>query len=85
MFSKPSMFLCSIGIIIFLIQIITGYYSFLFYPGLTLYILGFILGIAAFAKSEKSKAKYFSVVSFVVIPIVFYLFFLLWAFQIGEK
>jgi len=85
LFSKSSMFLCSIGIILFLIQLITGYYSLLFYSGLSLYAIGFILGIVAFAKSEKNKAKYFSVVSFVVIPLAFYLFFLLWAFQMGEK
>jgi len=85
LFSKFSMWLCIIGILIFILQLLVGYYGFIFYTGITIYCLGFAIGIAAFAKKEKSKTKYVSVISFVLIPFAFYYFFLLLAYQIGEK
>lgn len=79
------MWLCIIGILLVLLQLLVGYYKFMFNTGIVIYSLGFIIGIIAFAKNEKTKAKYVSVVSFVLIPFVVYCFFLFLAFQIGEK
>lgn len=79
------MWLCISGIMLVLLQLLVGYYKFMFNAGIAIYSLGFIIGIIAFAKNEKTKAKYVSVVSFVLIPVVVYYFFLILAFQIGEK
>lgn len=79
------MWLCISGIVLVLLQLIVGYYRFMFNTGIVVYSLGFIIGIIAFAKNEKTKVKYISVVSFVLIPFAVYYFFLFLAYQIGEK
>lgn len=85
MYSKWSFWLCIVGISLFSSQIFLGYYKVGMIGGIIIYIIGFIAGIVAFAHDEKRKLKYFSVTSFVLIPVVYYFFFLLWAYQIGDK
>lgn len=85
-YSKFSVWLIVIGIVIGLGQYLTPIYnSTILIIGVSVYMIGFILGIIAIVKREKGLAKYVSPVSFVVIP-AFIFFAMLWfALHFGEK
>jgi len=85
-FSKYSLWLSIAGIIIAVGQYFTAIYSLnILYIGIVIYLIGFICGVIAVGKHEKGLMKYFSLYSFVLIPVFIFFGFLFLAFQIGEK
>jgi hypothetical protein len=85
-FSKYSLWLSIAGIIIAVGQYFTPIYSLnILYIGIVIYLIGFVCGVIAVGKHEKGLMKYFSLYSFVLIPVFIFFGFLFLAFQIGEK
>lgn len=75
-----------LGIFIELGQCFTSTYSSnILYIGVVIYLAGFTCGVIAFGKNEKGLMKYFSLASFVVIPLLIMLGMLLFAMNFGEN
>ena len=85
-FSQYSLWLSLLGIVIGVGQYFTPIYSSnILYIGIVLYLMGFLCGVIAFGKSEKGLMKYFSLSSFVVIPLLIMLGMLFFAMNFGES
>ncbi|MBK0010329.1 hypothetical protein IAE23_28075 [Bacillus sp. S35] len=85
-FSLYSLCLSMFGIFIGLGQYFTSTYSSnILYVGVVIYLAGFTCGVIAFGKNEKGLIKYFSLASFVVIPLLIMLGMLLFAMNFGEN
>lgn len=85
-FSLYSLCLSILGIFIGLGQYFTSAYSSnILYVGVVIYLAGFTCGVIAFGKNEKGLMKYFSLASFVVIPLLIMLGMLLFAINFGEN
>ncbi|MEH7532389.1 hypothetical protein [Priestia megaterium] len=85
-FSQYSLWLSLLGIVIGVGQYFTPIYSSnILYIGIVLYLIGFSFGIIAFGKQEKGLMKYFSLISFVVIPIFIMAGVLFFAMNFGDK
>ncbi|MBZ6484160.1 hypothetical protein ACFW1J_16490 [Priestia aryabhattai] len=85
-FSLYSLCLSMLGIFIGLGQYFTSTYSLnILYVGVVIYLAGFTCGVIAFGKNEKGLMKYFSLASFVVIPLLIMLGMLLFAMNFGEN
>ncbi|PFK63107.1 hypothetical protein COJ21_26940 [Priestia megaterium] len=85
-FSLYSLCLSMLGIFIGLGQYFTSTYSSnILYVGVVIYLAGFTCGVIAFGKNEKGLMKYFSLASFVVIPLLIMLGMLLFAINFGEN
>jgi len=75
-----------LGIFIGLGQYLTSIYSSnILYVGIIIYLVGFLCGVIAFGKHEKGLIKYFSLASFVVIPLLIILGMLFFAMNFGEN
>jgi len=67
-------------------QYLTSIYSSnILYVGIIIYLVGFLCGVIAFGKHEKGLIKYFSLASFVVIPLLIILGMLFFAMNFGEN
>jgi len=85
-FSQYSFWLSLLGIVIGVGQYFTPVYSLnILYIGIVIYILGFLSGVIAFGKHEKGLMKYFSLTSFVIIPLLIMLGMLFFAINFGES
>ena len=85
-FSHYSLWLSLLGIFIGLGQYLTSIYSSnILYVGIIIYLVGFLCGVIAFGKHEKGLIKYFSLASFVVIPLLIILGMLFFAMNFGEN
>ncbi|MCM3644928.1 hypothetical protein M4D68_27845 [Priestia aryabhattai] len=85
-FSQYSLWLSLLGIVIGLGQYFSPVYSLnILYIGIVIYLLGFLSGVIAFGKHEKGLMKYFSLTSFVVIPLLIMLGMLFFAMNFGES
>ncbi|MED4217199.1 hypothetical protein P4671_14350 [Priestia megaterium] len=85
-FSLYSLCLSILGIFIGLGQYLTSTYSSnILYVGVVIYLAGFTCGVIAFGKNEKGLMKYFSLASFVVIPLLIMLGMLLFAINFGKN
>ena len=85
-FSLYSLCLSMLGIFIGLGQYFTSTYSLnILYVGVVIYLAGFTCGVIAFGKNEKGLMKYFSLASFVVIPLLIMLGMLFFAMNFGES
>lgn len=85
-FSLYSLCLSILGIFIGLGQYFTSTYSSnILYVGVVIYLAGFTCGVIAYGKNEKGLMKYFSLASFVVIPLLIMLGMLLFAMNFGEN
>ncbi|MGG0554712.1 hypothetical protein ABEY55_19230 [Priestia aryabhattai] len=85
-FSQYSLWLSLLGIVIGIGQYFTPIYSSnILYIGIVLYLMGFLCGVIAFGKHEKGLMKYFSLGSFVVIPLLIMLGMLFFAMNFGES
>ncbi|UYP07286.1 hypothetical protein [Priestia megaterium] len=85
-FSLYSLCLSILGIFIGLGQYFTSTCSSnILYVGVVIYLAGFTCGVIAFGKNEKGLMKYFSLASFVVIPLLIMLGMLLFAINFGEN
>ncbi|QSX23934.1 hypothetical protein [Priestia megaterium] len=85
-FSQYSLWLSLLGIAIGVGQYFTPVYSSnTLYIGIVIYLLGFLCGVIAFGKHEKGLMKYFSLTSFVVIPLLIMLGMLFFAMNFGES
>ncbi|WP_427127718.1 hypothetical protein ACQCPQ_29460 (plasmid) [Priestia megaterium] len=85
-FSQYSLWLSLLGIFIGVGQYLTSIYSSnILYVGIIIYLVGFLCGVIAFGKHEKGLMKYFSLASFVVIPLLIILGMLFFAMNFGEN
>ncbi|PFR87900.1 hypothetical protein [Priestia megaterium] len=85
-FSQYSLWLSLLGIVIGVGQYFSPVYSLnILYIGIVIYLLGFLSGVIAFGKYEKGLMKYFSLTSFVVIPLLIMLGMLFFAMNFGES
>jgi len=85
-FSQYSLWLSLLGIVIEVGQYFTSIYSpSILYVGIVIYLMGFSCGVIAFGKHEKGLMKYFSLTSFVVIPLLIMLGMLFFAMNFGES
>ena len=85
-FSQYSLWLSLLGIVIGVGQYFSPVYSLnILYIGIVIYLLGFLSGVIAFGNHEKGLMKYFSLTSFVVIPLLIMLGMLLFAINFGEN
>ncbi|BFI99172.1 hypothetical protein MMB68_21855 [Priestia sp. Y58] len=85
-FSQYSLWLSLLGMVVGVGQYFTPIHSSkILYVCITVYLIGFSCGIIAFGKQEKGLIKYFSLISFVVIPIFMMAGFLFFAMNFGEK
>ncbi|MEK4717391.1 hypothetical protein MKX72_09000 [Priestia sp. FSL R5-0597] len=85
-FSQYSLWLSLLGIIIGIGQYLTPIHSSnILYVGIVIYLAGFTCGVIAFGKNEKGLMKYFSLASFVVIPLLIMLGMLFFAINFGES
>ena len=85
-FSQYSLWLSLLGIVIGVGQYFSPVYSLnILYIGIVIYLLGFLSGVIAFGKHEKGLMKYFSLSSFVVIPLLIMLGMLFFAMNFGES
>ncbi|MEE3897258.1 hypothetical protein [Priestia megaterium] len=85
-FSQYSLWLSLLGIVIGVGQYFTPMYnSNILYIGIVIYLMGFLCGVIAFGKHEKGLMKYFSLASFVVIPLLIMLGMLFFAMNFGEN
>ncbi|MGK3722108.1 hypothetical protein ACSLFS_23835 [Priestia megaterium] len=85
-FSLYSLWLSMLGIFIGLGQYFTSIYSSnILYVGVIIYLAGFTCGVIAFGKNEKGLMKYFSLASFVIIPLLIMLGMLIFAINFGEN
>ncbi|SFH62971.1 hypothetical protein SAMN04487776_1482 [Priestia megaterium] len=85
-FSLYSLCLSMLGIFIGLGQYFTSTYSSnILYLGVVIYLAGFTCGVIAFGENEKGLMKYFSLTSFVVIPLLIMLGMLFFAMNFGEN
>ncbi|MED3855096.1 hypothetical protein P4607_27580 [Priestia megaterium] len=85
-FSHYSLWLSLLGIFIGVGQYLTSIYSSnILYVGIIIYLVGFLCGVIAFGKHEKGLIKYFSLASFVVIPLLIILGMLFFAMNFGEN
>ncbi|MBT2279773.1 hypothetical protein [Priestia megaterium] len=75
-----------LGIFIGVGQYFTSIYSSnILYVGVVIYLAGFSCGVIAFGKHEKGLMKYFSLASFVVIPLLIMSGMLFFAMNFGES
>ncbi|GAB1774185.1 hypothetical protein PMEGAPR185_51920 [Priestia megaterium] len=75
-----------LGIVIGVGQYFTSIYSLnILYMGAVVYLAGFTCGVIAFGKHERGLMKYFSLTSFVVIPLLIMLGMLFFAMNFGES
>lgn len=85
-FSQYSLWLSLLGIVIGVGQYFTPIYSSnILYIGIVIYLMGFLCGVIAFGKHERGLMKYFSLASFVVIPLLIILGMLFFAMNFGEN
>ncbi|MED3881446.1 hypothetical protein [Priestia megaterium] len=85
-FSQYSLWLSLLGIVIGVGQYFTPIYSSnILYIGIVIYLMGFLCGLIAFGKLEKGLMKYFSLISFVLIPLLIMLGMLFFAMNFGES
>ncbi|MCM3792729.1 MULTISPECIES: hypothetical protein [Priestia] len=85
-FSQYSLWLCLLGMVVGVGQYFTHIHSpNILYVYVIVYLIGFSCGIIAFGKQEKGLMKYFSLISFAVIPIFIMASFLFLAMNFGEK
>jgi len=85
-FSQYSLWLSLLGIVIGVGQyFISIYSSNILYVGIVIYLMGFSSGVITFGKQEKGLMKYFSLSSFVVIPLLIMLGMLFFAMNFGEN
>ncbi|KRE10865.1 hypothetical protein ASE46_04655 [Bacillus sp. Root239] len=85
-FSQYSLCLSLLGIVIGVGQYFTPIYSsHILCIGIVIYLVGFLCGVIAFGKHEKGLTKYFSLTSFVVIPLLIMLGMLIFAMNFGEN
>jgi len=85
-FSQYSLWLSLLGIVIGIGQYFISIYNpGILYLGIIIYFTGFSCGVVAFGKNEKGLMKYFSLTSFVVIPLIIMLGMLLFAMNFGES
>ena len=85
-FSQYSLWLSLLGIVIGIGQYFTPMYSSnILYIGIVIYLMGFLCGVIAFGKHEKGLMKYFSLTSFVIIPLLIMLGMLFFAMNFGES
>ncbi|MED4287211.1 hypothetical protein P4679_35720 [Priestia megaterium] len=85
-FSQYSLWLSMLGIVIGVGQYFTSIYSSnILYVGVGIYLAGFSCGVIAFGKHEKGLMKYFSLTSFVIIPLLIMLGMLIFAMNFGEN
>ncbi|MGG2090840.1 hypothetical protein ABFY59_28930 [Priestia aryabhattai] len=85
-FSQYSLRLSLLGIVIGIGQYFTPIYSsHILYIGIVIYLMGFLCGVIAFGKLEKGLMKYFSLASFVLIPLLIMLGMLFFAMNFGEN
>ncbi|MCR8866018.1 hypothetical protein COK01_24245 [Priestia megaterium] len=85
-FSQYSLWLSLLGIVIGVGQYFTPIYSSnILYIGIFIYLIGFLCGVIAFGNHEKGLMKYFSLTSFVVIPLLIMLGMLFFAMSFGEN
>ncbi|GAB1792620.1 hypothetical protein PMEGAPR54_53900 [Priestia megaterium] len=61
------------------------YSSHILYVAVFIYLAGFSCGVIAFGKHEKGLMKYFSLASFVVVPLLIMLGMLFFAMNFGES
>ncbi|MED3887845.1 hypothetical protein [Priestia aryabhattai] len=85
-FSQYSLWLSLLGIVIGVGQYFTPIYSSnILCIGIVIYLVGFLCGVIAFGKNEKGLMKYFSLASFVVIPLLIMLGMLFFAMNFSES
>ncbi|UYP05954.1 MULTISPECIES: hypothetical protein [Priestia] len=85
-FSQYSLWLSLPGIVIGIGQyFIPIHSSKTLYIGIVIYLMGFLCGIIVFGKLEKGLMKYFSLTSFVLIPLLIMLGMLFFAMNFGES
>ncbi|WP_454844783.1 hypothetical protein [Priestia megaterium] len=85
-FSQYSLWLSLLGIVIGVGQYFTPIYSSnILYIGIVIYLVGFLCGVIAFGKHEKGLMKYFSLTSFVILPLLTMLGMLFFAINFGES
>jgi len=85
-FSQYSLWLSLLGMVVGVGQYFTPIHSpNILYVCVTVYLIGFSCGIIAFGKQEKGLMKYFSLISFALIPIFIMASFLFVAMNFGEK
>ncbi|MGC3792322.1 hypothetical protein [Priestia aryabhattai] len=85
-FSQYSLWLSLLGIVIGVGQYFTSIYSSnILYIGVIVYLTGFTCGVIAFGKNERGLMKYFSLTSFVLIPLLLMLGMLFFAMNFGES
>ncbi|MED3933358.1 hypothetical protein [Priestia megaterium] len=85
-FSQYSLWLSLLGIVIGVGQYLTSINSSnILYVGMVVYLSGFSCGVIAFGKHERGVMKYFSLTSFVWIPLLIMLGMLFFAMNFGES
>lgn len=85
-FSQYSLWLSLLGTVVGVGQYFTPIHSTdILYVCITVYLIGFSCGIIAFGKLEEGLMKYFSLISFAVIPIFIMASFVFFAMNFGEK
>lgn len=85
-FSQYSLWLPLLGIVIGVGQYFTSIYSSdILYVGMVVYLSNFSYGLIAFGKYERGIMKYFSLTSFVLIPLLIVLGMLFFATNFGES
>ena len=85
-FSQYSLWLSLLGIAVGVGRYLTPIHSpNILYVCITLYSIGFSCRIIAFGKQEKGLMKYFSLISFAVIPIFIMASFLFFAMNFGKN
>lgn len=84
-FSKLSLWFIIAGLIIAFGQYFTSFYnSTILVIGTAIYMIGFVLSVVAFVKSEKGLVKYVGPVSFVLIPAFLFVGGLLFALNFND-
>lgn len=85
-FSQYSLWLSLLGIVIGVGQYFTPIYSSnILCIGIVIYLVGFLCGVIAFGRHEKGLMKYFSLTSFVIIPLLIMLGMLFFAMNFSES